>query len=160
MWGLVSKLLIYKFHYEYVKNKYDAKLLFTDTDSLVYGIKEKDVYKECFEDRELFDFSDYPLYSKFFDPTNKTTIGEMKDEFKREVISEFIGLNSKMYSLITVKDQEVSKIKGVNKKIKHEEFLDVLFNRKVVKHNMKRNQSKLHNIGTCIILHNMMYCII
>ena len=67
----LSKLLIYKFHYEHVKNKYDAKLLFTDTDSLVYEIKEKDIYKECFDDRELFDSRDYPLNSKFFDPTNK-----------------------------------------------------------------------------------------
>ena len=31
----VSKLLMYKFHYEYAKNKFDAKLLFTDADSLV-----------------------------------------------------------------------------------------------------------------------------
>ena len=32
----LSKLLMCKFHYEYVKNKFDTKLLFTDTDSLVY----------------------------------------------------------------------------------------------------------------------------
>ena len=34
----LSKLLMYKFHYEYVKSKFDTKLLFTDTDSLVYEI--------------------------------------------------------------------------------------------------------------------------
>ena len=48
---------MYKFHYDYVSNKYDAKLLFTDTDSLVYEINSKDVYEQCFKDRRLFDFS-------------------------------------------------------------------------------------------------------
>ena len=38
---------MYRFHYEYVKNKFDAKLLFTDTDSLVYEIKDKNVYEVC-----------------------------------------------------------------------------------------------------------------
>ena len=53
-----------------------------------------------------------------------------------------------MYSLIGVDDEEVTKAKGVNKKIKHKEFTDVLFNKKVIRHNMKRIQSKLHRIGT------------
>ena len=47
-----------------------------------------------------------------------------------------------MYSLISVE------AKGVNEKIKHKEFVDVLFNKTVVRHNMKRIQSKLHRIGT------------
>ena len=95
--SVLELIKLLKSHYEYVKNKYDAKLLFTDTGSLVYEIKGKDVYKECFKDRELFDFSDYPVNSKFFDPTNKKTIGKMKDEFRGEIISEFVGLKSKMY---------------------------------------------------------------
>ena len=52
-----------------------------------------------------------------------------------------------MYSLISVVDQEVTKAKGGNKKIRHKEFADVLFNKKVIRHNMKRIQSKLHRIG-------------
>ena len=72
----------------------------------------------------------------------------MKGEFKGKIISEFVGLKSKMYSLISVDDKEVTKAKGVNKKIKHKEFLDVLFNKKVIRHNMKKNQSKLPRIGT------------
>ena len=49
----LSKLLMYKFHYEYVKNKFDAKLLFADTDSLVYEIKNENVYEECLKDKKL-----------------------------------------------------------------------------------------------------------
>ena len=125
---------MYKFHYEYVKNKSDAKLLFTDTDSLVYENTGKDVYVKSFQDRELFDFSNYPVNSRYYDPKNNAVLGKMKDEFKGKIISEFVGLKSKMYSLISIDDEEVSKGKGVN--------------RKVVRHNMKRIQSKLHGLGT------------
>ena len=67
----LSKLLMYKFHYEYIKNKFDARLLFTDTDSLVYEIKTEDVYEDFYADQNLFHFSDYSLNSKFFDPVKK-----------------------------------------------------------------------------------------
>ena len=88
-----SKLLMCKFHYGYIKNKFDAKLLFTDTDSLVYEIKgKKDVYEDFYSDKNLFDFSEYPVDSKFFDSKNKKAIGKMNDEFKGEIIGEFVGL--------------------------------------------------------------------
>ena len=67
----LNKLMMYRCHYKYIKNKFDAKLLFTDTGSLVYEIKAKDVYEDFYADKNLFDFSDYPLDSKFFDPVNK-----------------------------------------------------------------------------------------
>ena len=73
---------MYGFHYRYIKSKFDVKLLFTDTDSLVYEIKTEDVYEDFYEDKNSLDFSDYPLDSKFFDPFNKKVIGKMKDEFK------------------------------------------------------------------------------
>ena len=43
-----SKVLMYEFHYDYIKNKYggNSRLLFTDTDSLMYEIKTEDVYKD------------------------------------------------------------------------------------------------------------------
>ena len=53
----------------------------------------------------------------------------MKDEFKGRIISEFVGLKSKTYTLISVDDEEVTKAKGVNKKIRHKEFVDALFNK-------------------------------
>ena len=42
----LSKLLMYEFHYKYIKSTFDAKLLFTDTDSLVYEIKTEDVHED------------------------------------------------------------------------------------------------------------------
>ena len=131
---------------KYVKNKFDATLLFSDTDSLVYEIKGKDVYEQSYLDRDLFDFREYPVDSEFYDPANKKVLGKMKDEFKGQIISEFVALKSKMYSLISVDDKEVSKAKRVTKKIRYKEFADVLFNKKVIRHNMNRIQSKLHEL--------------
>ena len=96
----------------------------------------------------MFDFSEYPLDLKFFDPVNKKVADKMKDEYKGKIIREFVGLKSKLYSLISVDNEELTKAKGVNKKIRHKEFVDVLFNKKVIRHNMKRIQSKLRKIGT------------
>ena len=50
---------MYKFHYKYIKSKYNAKLLLTDTDSLVYEIETDDVYEDFYRDKNLFVFSDY-----------------------------------------------------------------------------------------------------
>ena len=72
----LSKSLMYEFHYKYIKNKSNAKLLFTDTDSLVYRIKTENVYEDFYLDKDLFNFSGYPLHSKFFDPVNKKVIGD------------------------------------------------------------------------------------
>ena len=87
---------MHNFHYKYIKNKFDAKLLFTDNNSLVYEIKTKDVYEDFYENKNLFNFSEYPLDSNFFDPPSKKVIGKKKDEFKGKIISEFVGLKSKM----------------------------------------------------------------
>ena len=57
-----------------------------------------------------------------------------------------------MYSLISVDDEEATKGEGVNKKIRHKEFADVLFNKQVTRHNIKRIQSKLHRTGTYDVL--------
>ena len=64
-------MLIYEFHYKYIKRKFNANLLYTDTDSLVYEIETKDVDEDFVDNKNLFDFSDYPQDSKFFDPLNK-----------------------------------------------------------------------------------------
>ena len=59
----LSKTLMYEFHYNYIKPKYGekAKLLFIDTDSLMYEIETDDFYKDISPDvRDQFDTSNYP----------------------------------------------------------------------------------------------------
>ena len=92
----LSKTLMYDFHYNYIKKRYNnkAKLLFTDTDSLCYEIETQDIYEELWQDRNLFDNSDYPKDTKFFDSTNKKIIGKFKDEAAGMPIVEFTVLNS------------------------------------------------------------------
>ena len=58
-------------------------------------------YEEFFKHKHLFDFSNYPEDSKFFDATNKDVIGQMKDESEWKIIGEFVGLKSKMHSVLS-----------------------------------------------------------
>ena len=144
----LSKLLMYQFHYDVLKKFNSGKLLFTGTDSLVYEIKNGNIYDQCFKDKHLFDFSEYPKDSIYFDSSNRKVLGKMKDELNGNKIVEFVGLKSKMYSLIASDGKEVNKANGVNKKLRHKEYLDVLFNKKIIRHKMKRIQSVLYKIGT------------
>ena len=86
-------------------------------------------------------------------------IGKIKYEFKGEIISDFVGLKSKMCSLVNVDGKKNKKAKTVNRNVvkntrhkdtrhKEFEFVNVLFNKKLIRHRMKKIQSKLRRIGT------------
>ena len=140
----LSKWMMYNF----IKKNFNAELLFTDTDSLTYEIKSENVYEEFFKWKDLLDFSNYSKDSKIFDDTNKKVIGEMKDEYGGNIIDEFIELKSKMYSISKINGSECRTAKRVNIATEFNEFKDVLFNKKIIRHKMKRMQAKKHKIGT------------
>ena len=73
----MSRMLMYEFHYDYIKNKYDSNsgLLFTDSIT-IYKIKAKDVYQDFSTDKEMFDFSNYSAKSKYYDVSNKLVFGK------------------------------------------------------------------------------------
>ena len=60
---------MHEFHYDYIKNKYgnNLRLLFTDTNSLMYEIETEDVYKDSSNDEEMFDFNNYLTKSNYYD---------------------------------------------------------------------------------------------
>ena len=143
----LQKLLMYQFHYDYVLKAFNSvNLLFTDTDSLVYEIKNGNVYDQRFRDKHFFDFSRYSKDSMYYDSLNKKVLGKMKDELNVAKIIEFVGLKSKIHSLIVSDDKEANKGKGVNRKVRHKKYLSALFGKEVVRHKMKRIQSVLHSI--------------
>ena len=123
-------------------------MLFTDTDSLAYEIRSENVYEKFYKSKDLFDFSNYSKDSRFYDDTNKKVIGKMKDEYGGVIIDEFVGLKSKMYSIKKIDGSESSTAKGVNIATEFNEFKDVLFKKKIIRHKMKRIQAKKHKIVT------------
>ena len=62
----LSKWLMYDVHYSFIKKHFDAELLFSDTDSLTYETKSKDVFEELFKHKHWFDFSNYQKIQSFF----------------------------------------------------------------------------------------------
>ena len=115
----MSKVLMYKIHYDYVKNKYGSNLtlLFTDTNSLMYEIKTDNVYEDFINDKEMPDFSNYSAKSKYYDDSNKLVVGKMKDETAGFATEEFVGLKPKMYSHLVNDNSEHKKSKGVNRNV-------------------------------------------
>ena len=72
----------------------------------------------------------------------------MKDEFGGNIVIEFVGLKSQMYSLKNIDGKEYNTTKGVSIATEFNKFKDVLSNKKIIRHKMKRIQSKKHKLGT------------
>ena len=128
----LSKTIMYDFHYNYIKSKYGdkAKLLFSDTDSLMYEIQTEDFYKDISGDvKDRFDTSDYPENHPSGIPTgiNKKVLSMFKDEAAGKIIKEFVGLRAKLYSYKMDEGGESKKCKGIKKQvvessISHEDY--------------------------------------
>jgi hypothetical protein len=153
----ISKAMMFNFWYGYIKPRYGdkARLLYTDTDSLIMLIETEDIYKDRAERPDIFDLD----YS-----------GElflMKDETKGAPIDESVCLKPKMYSILPVghdpktpedpdsedpkKKHGIQKAKGVKKcvvkrELRHDKFLECLKTMKVTRHDMYGLRSYDHQI--------------
>ena len=75
----------------------------------------------------------------------------MKDLPKGKIIDELFGLMSRMYSMKNIDGKESNTAKGVNIATEFNKFKATLFKNKIIRHKMKRIQSKKHKVGTYII---------
>ena len=154
----LSKTLMYEFHYNFIKQKYGnkAKLLFTDTDSLMYEKQTEDFYKDISKDvKNRFDTSDYPPNHPSGIPSgfNKKVIGMFKDEAMGMIIDEFVELRAKSYSYKIFEGEKTKKCKGVKRpvvknSITHEDYKKCLFTVKKQLRKMNVIRSYKHEVYT------------
>ena len=144
-----AKLLMYDFHYNHVMKQWPdgkAKLILTDTDSLLYEIETEDVYEDIQNNPELrawMDTSNYPTDHPLHTRDNEMVIGKMKDECsgkvngtrRLKIMTDVVGLRAKMYSFVvydpvTNTFTETRKAKGIQKQsietITHQDYIKQL----------------------------------
>lgn len=114
-----SKQHMYNFHYDFIKNMYqgNAKLCYTDTDSLLYLIFTDDFYKDMLTNISKFDTSNFMLNNIYNIPRKNEKIpGLFKDELGGAIITEFVGLRAKLYCIKSEKSC-IKKAKGITKAV-------------------------------------------
>ena len=114
----LSKIVMYEFHYDYMRPKYgnDLTLYYMDNDSLVYHIKTKDFYADIADDVPTrFDTSGYCDNRPLPIGLNKKVIRLMKDELGGAIMTDFVALRPKLYSFRQLNGSEDRKCKGIKK---------------------------------------------
>ena len=152
----ISKTLMYKFWYDYIKSKYEdrAKLCYTDTDSFIIHIVTEDLFKDIARDvKKWFDTSNYDENDKRPLPTGmkKKVYGFFKDELRGTIMKEFIALRAKTYAFLMDDDGEEKKPKATKKYVIKRELMfknykDCLFNGKVILKSQQIFKSDHHKV--------------
>ena len=96
---------MYKLHYDVLLKAYPESLMLkTDTDSLLYQIFTKDLYKDLKNNDLLqkhIEFSNYPKNHSLFNNDCKKQVGLFQDEsvdVTFVLIHEYVGLRAKCYA--------------------------------------------------------------
>lgn len=152
----ISKWLMYDFYYNFMKQRYghNVELVYTDTDSFVLDVKTECIFTDMNHDIRKYDTSDYPENNIFGIPrVNKKVPGLFKDEMNSNVISSFVGLRSKMYSIKVGGVEKVKKAKGVKKcvlkkKISFDDYVDCLMKSCSIDKTQRTFRSKRHKVFT------------
>ena len=154
----ISKMLMYKFWYDYIKPKYEdrAKLCYTDTDSFIIHIITEDFFVDISDDVERwFDTSNYDKNDKRPLPIgkNKKVPGLFKDELGGKIMTEVVALRPRTCAYLIDDGSNHKKAKGTKKcvikqKLMFENYKDCLFNNKTVYRSQERFKSYYHDLYT------------
>lgn len=152
----LSKVFMYEHYYDYLKPKYGdlINMMYTDTDSFILHIETDDFYKDILENLDKYDTSNYPINNIYNIPrVNNKVPGLFKDELLGIIITHYIGLRSKMYSIRAGGVDAYKKAKGVKqyvlkKEIKFEDFENCLRNNCTIVRRQNTFRTKLHKMFT------------
>lgn len=153
----ISKLKMCDFHYNYMKSKYsgNCQVVYTDTDSFVYEIHCEDFYSDMKQDiHQYYDTSDYgPNNIHDMPLVNKKVPGLMKDEICGKILTGFVGLRAKVYSLRVNNEDAIKKAKGVKnyvlrKTITFNDYLNCIIDNNIISKPQNSIRSKSHNVYT------------
>ena len=163
----LSKTLMYKFWYDFIKPKYGdkARLCYMDTDTFVMLIKTDQFYKDISADVDRwFDTSNYdkndnrPLEIG----KNKKLLGKFKDELGGKIMTKFCALRAKTYTFLIDEytDDDYEKNNILNKKAKgtkkcvirreilFDNYVDSLFKNEVLRRSQQKFRSDHHKVYT------------
>ena len=154
----ISKTLMYKFLYGYIKSKYGdkVKLCYMDTDRFIIHVKTKDFYKDIGDDvNEWFDTSNYDKNDLRPLPfgINKKVLGMFKDELGGKIMTAVVAVTAKAYAFKNEDGSEYKKAKGkkkcvVKKELTFENYKEALFNNKTIIKSQTRFRSDHCNVYT------------
>ena len=160
----ISKTLMYKFWYDYLKPKYQdkVKLCYMDTDSFILQILTDDFFKDTSNDvDEWFDTSNFNKNDNrpLLIGKNKKVIGKFKDELGGKILTEFVALRAKTYAYVQLNEdklEEHKKAKGtkkcvIKKDLNFDLYKKALFNNETIRCTQQRFKSDYHNIYTQIV---------
>ena len=132
----------------------NCKILYTDTDSLIYHIRCDDICETMKHNIDRFDTSDYPIDNAYNMPhVNKKVPGLMKDESNGAIMTEFVGLRAKMCALRVDGKKDTKKAKGVKtnviaRTITFDDYAQYLHREIEMVRRQAYIRSKLHKVYT------------
>ena len=101
----LAKYQVHFFHYRVMRPNVNCRLLYSDTDRLLYSVQSSDFYMEQSEEPQSvlsrFNFSNYPTDHFFFNANNKKEFLKFWDEIAGYYFTEFICLKPKLYSILS-----------------------------------------------------------
>jgi hypothetical protein len=119
-----SKLTMYEFYYDHLQAQYgheNLKVIYGDTDSIIYQVFTDDYYNDMIKNKNIYDLTAWK--NEYHDETNNNVLGKFKDECSNDIINEVVAIRSKLYTYSTENMKIGKRAKGIKKNVTENELM-------------------------------------